>query len=349
MNIRSMLWSRAALPLVGLSAATPIAAAGCLGQVESTDDEEIGSALQADTSVSLQMLDPVCQGAGQQVLHSAGFPEHLPGPCEPVAPDEAIDAANALCGPNALKYYTYHCSDLTWPPPAAHAWTVYAECCAPAVPSCSDGVQNQGEASIDCGGPCAPCSTSLICKDASFQPVIPCGLPENGTGLGSYGTGSARGRLVVPDQAGASQTMTLTAQGLQPNTWYLFGLHDPTGAHQFSANGAHCLFGIKQGPGGFEWCDSALVKTDADGKLSKLVPTDSSLVGGSCAPDGQAGCVTLLQPGPNLGHGAYHGLTAGLANVGAGADGTTPKISVLVVGGTTQLFEQSALPPFTAP
>jgi len=28
------------------------------------------------------------------------------------------------------------------------------------VPTCNDGIQNQGETGIDCGGPCAPCMTS---------------------------------------------------------------------------------------------------------------------------------------------------------------------------------------------
>ncbi len=29
----------------------------------------------------------------------------------------------------------------------------------PACPSCNDGIQNQGETGVDCGGPCAPCNT----------------------------------------------------------------------------------------------------------------------------------------------------------------------------------------------
>jgi len=31
----------------------------------------------------------------------------------------------------------------------------------PKLPSCSDGIQNQGEAGVDCGGPCPPCSWQL--------------------------------------------------------------------------------------------------------------------------------------------------------------------------------------------
>ena len=32
----------------------------------------------------------------------------------------------------------------------------------PIPPTCSDGIQNQGETEVDCGGPCAPCSRALI-------------------------------------------------------------------------------------------------------------------------------------------------------------------------------------------
>jgi hypothetical protein len=77
--------------------------------------------------------------------------------------------------------------------------------------------------------------------------------------------------------------MLLTAQGLQPSTWYLLTYQDPTGTHQFAASGAHCLFGVKEGAGGFEWCDVAFVKTDANGAVSQLVPTDAGLSGGNCA------------------------------------------------------------------
>jgi hypothetical protein len=31
----------------------------------------------------------------------------------------------------------------------------------PGLPSCSDGIQNQGEAGVDCGGPCPPCPWQL--------------------------------------------------------------------------------------------------------------------------------------------------------------------------------------------
>lgn len=45
--------------------------------------------------------------------------------------------------------------------------------CGGAACSCSDGLQNQGEAGIDCGGPCAGCPTS------------PCGLQDLGNAIGA--------------------------------------------------------------------------------------------------------------------------------------------------------------------
>jgi hypothetical protein len=37
--------------------------------------------------------------------------------------------------------------------------------CATTVPTCSDGIKNQGETGIDCGGPCSPCIPSPTCTD----------------------------------------------------------------------------------------------------------------------------------------------------------------------------------------
>lgn len=36
-------------------------------------------------------------------------------------------------------------------------------------PTCSDGVQNQGETGIDCGGPCTPCSTSCSTNEVTIS------------------------------------------------------------------------------------------------------------------------------------------------------------------------------------
>ena len=48
-------------------------------------------------------------------------------------------------------------------------------------PTCFDGIQNQGEKGIDCGGPC-----NVLCRSDYFNPIIAWGprwekVPNNGT------------------------------------------------------------------------------------------------------------------------------------------------------------------------
>lgn len=40
--------------------------------------------------------------------------------------------------------------------------------------TCSDGVRNQGEQAVDCGGPCAPCVTPARCGDGNVDPGEEC-------------------------------------------------------------------------------------------------------------------------------------------------------------------------------
>lgn len=43
--------------------------------------------------------------------------------------------------------------------------------CAACPPSCTDGIQNQGETGIDCGGPCSPCAVVSSCAALGFDDV----------------------------------------------------------------------------------------------------------------------------------------------------------------------------------
>ena len=52
--------------------------------------------------------------------------------------------------------------------------------CAACVPTCSDGIQNQGETGVDCGGPCIACGACST--DAAIA-----ALPYNQTGLNTNG------------------------------------------------------------------------------------------------------------------------------------------------------------------
>jgi hypothetical protein len=50
----------------------------------------------------------------------------------------------------------------------------------PSGPTCTDGIQNQGETGIDCGGPCAPCPPTPTCNDGiqnQGETGIDCGGP----------------------------------------------------------------------------------------------------------------------------------------------------------------------------
>lgn len=63
-----------------------------------------------------------------------------PGACDPLEPcEEASNCASGVCE-------ELGCPDTTM------------SCCQ--APTCSDGVKNQGEMQIDCGGPCDPCSAA---------------------------------------------------------------------------------------------------------------------------------------------------------------------------------------------
>ncbi|MBN2014301.1 MAG: hypothetical protein JW778_03895 [Candidatus Altiarchaeota archaeon] len=48
--------------------------------------------------------------------------------------------------------------------------------CDPCI-SCSDGIQNQGETGIDCGGPCAPCSTTTTIMPTTTKASTPTSAP----------------------------------------------------------------------------------------------------------------------------------------------------------------------------
>ncbi len=196
----------------------------------------------------------------------------------------------------------------------------------------------------------------LVCKDSTFAEVVACDLAVDSPVPGaSYGTGLASGEIKYTiTSAGGPGTMMIKLHGLEADTWYLVTMQDPAGGRdlQFTTNVATCLFGIKAGDGIFtsEFCDVALVKTDSQGNVEALIPTDSGLTGGACVPNGQNGCVALLVNNPNLGTGPYSGTTVVVKNVGANViDGTTPNIPTLILGGADELFERNALPTFTSP
>ena len=66
-------------------------------------------------------------------------------------------------------------------------------------PTCSDGIQNQGETWIDCGGPCPPCPPAT-CSDGiqnQGKNGIDCGGPCPPCTLYSHGTAGINSERVT--------------------------------------------------------------------------------------------------------------------------------------------------------
>ncbi len=71
----------------------------------------------------------------------------------------------------------------------------------PACASCSDGIKNQGETGIDCGGPCPACGGTPTCSDGiqnQGETGIDCGGPCPACGCGSNYTQMADGSCCGP-------------------------------------------------------------------------------------------------------------------------------------------------------
>lgn len=189
MNARTPLMNRHAALLVLLLPATGALGAGCARVEEpaALGEEAVGSAEEAVTlpPPGDPRHDPTCTGAGYSAIHNAGWPSHAPGPC-PGVDAYSFDDAVAACDAN-VSYFGYTCS--THVDTNTHTWTAYLGCCAgtcgdgiqnqgeggvdcggpcaAACPTCQDGIRNQGETSVDCGGPCSPCAEGQGCTTGS--------------------------------------------------------------------------------------------------------------------------------------------------------------------------------------
>lgn len=79
----------------------------------------------------------------------------------PVCGDGVVDGPNGDCsGPTTSAACVEQCDHGGTPGP-----TCDMNCVIPAQPSCTDGIQNQGETGIDCGGPCPACPVLPTCTD----------------------------------------------------------------------------------------------------------------------------------------------------------------------------------------
>ncbi len=84
-------------------------------------------------------------------------------------------------------------------------------------PTCSDGIQNQGETGIDCGGPCAPCPITPTCTD---------GIQNQGE------TGTDCGGPCAPCPTGGCNVSVSSANGVVT----VIGLTSAENAKLFDAN-----------------------------------------------------------------------------------------------------------------
>lgn len=195
MSIRGLSSRRLALLCAGFVPAIAIAGVGCAAPVESDGlgvDEPIGSAEQADVSFTaappLAHLDPTCTAAGGGlVAQNAGAPYHEAGTCASGDGMTFSDAV-AACGSN-VRYFGYYCADFAAAPPYQandeRSWTAYYGCCAA---TCSDGIQNQGEGGVDCGGPCGTaCETCSDGIQNQGEDGVDCGGPCSPCAVGLAG------------------------------------------------------------------------------------------------------------------------------------------------------------------
>lgn len=75
------------------------------------------------------------------------------------------------CLPNGTRYK--ECIDLNGCNPNEYERTFWEECTY--VPTCSDGIRNQGEVGVDCGGPCPPCGTCFDGVQNNDEEGVDCG------------------------------------------------------------------------------------------------------------------------------------------------------------------------------
>lgn len=105
-------------------------------------------------------------------------------------PVEKLDVNGAIkigstssANPGSIRFNPANCDFEGYDGNNWHSLTGGSANCSgtPPVPTCSDGIQNQGETGVDCGGPCAPCSGGGSGSCESFPDAqISRSLPNNG-------------------------------------------------------------------------------------------------------------------------------------------------------------------------
>ncbi len=85
-------------------------------------------------------------------------------------------------------------------------WEAFISCGI--MPTCTDGIQNQGEQGIDCGGPCTPCVTYVDACNGTFY--------DTGGNGGDYGSSEGYIWTYCPDVPGMIIQMDFTQWDVEP-------------------------------------------------------------------------------------------------------------------------------------
>jgi hypothetical protein len=192
MNNRTPLMNRYTALFALLVPATGALGAGCTTTVDEPaagGEKAVGSAPSADVLTLAPSgdprYDPMCAPGGLLDVHNPESPYHASDLC-PAVDAYTFDQAVAACNAH-VRYFAYDCVD--FPTLDEHSWTVYAGCCAA---TCSDGIQNQGEAGVDCGGPC-----STPCPPATVSGLIGYWKLDDAAGSSSAADSSGNGNTAI--------------------------------------------------------------------------------------------------------------------------------------------------------
>jgi hypothetical protein len=92
----------------------------------------------------------------------------------------------------------------------ANGWAAAISCIIPTPATCSDGIQNQGEVGIDCGGPCPVCTNFLISTGGT---VSACNgtFYDSGGAAGQYANSQNQTMTICPSTPGAMVQLNFTS------------------------------------------------------------------------------------------------------------------------------------------
>ena len=132
---------------------------------------------------------------------------------------------------------------------------------------------------------------------------------------------------------------------LSSDTWYMVSLEHRDDGHagpHTSFNPDDGLFGGSTG----DWTELAFFKTDSNGNGGATFPYDPSddgLKSDNNAAAGVNGNIPGMNMNPTISSGNYENIHVTLKNVGSSADGTTPDMGKLIIGGSAELFEMQTI------